>query len=76
MSQESEFVGHEPCPSCGSKDNLARYTDGHGYCFGCRHTDLASMKATGTASGANATKLGMAWLLMTMPLHPFGLRRV
>lgn len=33
----SEFVQHEPCPSCGSKDNLARYTDGHGYCFGCGH---------------------------------------
>jgi twinkle protein len=34
---ESEFVQHEPCPACGSKDNLARYTDGHGYCFGCKH---------------------------------------
>jgi twinkle protein len=27
-------VGHEPCPECGSKDNLARYDDGHAYCFG------------------------------------------
>jgi twinkle protein len=34
---ESEFLRHEPCPDCGSKDNLARYTDGHGYCFGCGH---------------------------------------
>lgn len=34
---ESEFVAHEPCPACGSADNLARYTDGHGYCFGCQH---------------------------------------
>lgn len=34
---ESEFVGKEPCPECGSKDNLARYSDGHGYCFGCQH---------------------------------------
>lgn len=33
----SSFVRKEPCPSCGSKDNLARYTDGHGYCFGCGH---------------------------------------
>jgi len=31
----SEFIRHEQCPQCGSKDNLARYTDGHGYCFGC-----------------------------------------
>ena len=32
-----EFIRHEPCPKCGSKDNLARYTDGHGYCFGCEY---------------------------------------
>jgi len=32
---ESSFVGHEPCPSCGSSDGLARYSDGHGYCFPC-----------------------------------------
>lgn len=34
---DSEFLRHEPCPSCGSKDNLARYSDGHGHCFGCGH---------------------------------------
>ena len=33
----SDFVQHEPCPSCGSRNNLARYTDGHGWCFGCGH---------------------------------------
>lgn len=33
--EESQFTNHEPCPSCGSKDNLARYDDGHGFCFGC-----------------------------------------
>ena len=32
---DSTFIRHEPCPSCGSKDNLGRYTDGHGHCFGC-----------------------------------------
>lgn len=36
-AETSEFTAHEPCPSCGSKDNLARYDDGHGYCFGCGH---------------------------------------
>jgi twinkle protein len=35
--QESEFLKHEPCPSCGSRNNLARYSDGHGHCFGCGH---------------------------------------
>ena len=33
----SEFVKHAPCPACGSKDNLAVYSDGHGHCFGCGH---------------------------------------
>ena len=31
------FVAKEPCPECGSRDNLARYSDGHGYCFGCKY---------------------------------------
>ena len=30
---ESHCVGKEPCPKCGSRDNLARYSDGHAYCF-------------------------------------------
>ena len=29
----SVFVAKEPCPSCGSRDNLARYSDGHAHCF-------------------------------------------
>lgn len=34
---ESAFVGHEPCPECGSSDALSRYDDGHGFCFACEH---------------------------------------
>tara|TARA_Y100000593_G_scaffold35851_1_gene69984 strand:+ start:1787 stop:3403 length:1617 start_codon:yes stop_codon:yes gene_type:complete len=37
VHDESTFLQHEPCPSCGSKDNLARYDDGHGFCFGCEY---------------------------------------
>jgi len=39
MAAESTFVQHEPCPACGSSDNLARYSDGHAVCFsgGCSH---------------------------------------
>jgi twinkle protein len=37
MHSENEFLRHEPCPSCGSSDALARYTDGHGHCFSCLH---------------------------------------
>jgi twinkle protein len=33
----SHCIRHEPCPACGSRDNLGRYSDGHGYCFGCGH---------------------------------------
>lgn len=32
---ESEFVGHVPCPSCGSSDAGSMYSDGHFYCFKC-----------------------------------------
>lgn len=36
---DSSFSHHESCPKCGSADNLARYDDGHAYCFtaGCEH---------------------------------------
>ncbi len=37
-TETSSFVRHEPCPSCSSKDNLARYTD-HAYCFGCGYQE-------------------------------------
>lgn len=32
----SKLVRHTACPKCGSRDNLAEYTDGHAWCFGCR----------------------------------------
>lgn len=31
----SRFIRHQSCPKCGSKDNLAIYEGGSGYCFGC-----------------------------------------
>ena len=37
MEDDSSFIRKEPCPACGSRDNLARYSDGHAYCFGCGH---------------------------------------
>lgn len=39
QDSESNLVRKEPCPACGSRDNLARYSDGHAYCFsqGCGH---------------------------------------
>lgn len=35
----SRFVAHERCPSCGSRDNLARYDDGGAFCFGCHYKE-------------------------------------
>ena len=34
IENNSEFIRHEACPQCQSKDNLARYDDGHAFCFG------------------------------------------
>ena len=31
----AEFSHHEPCPSCGSRDNVGVWEDGGKYCFGC-----------------------------------------
>ena len=33
----SNFISHEPCPKCGSRDNLGIYDDGHQFCFGCKY---------------------------------------
>jgi twinkle protein len=35
VEEGSELIGHEACPSCGSSDANAFYTDGHHYCFSC-----------------------------------------
>lgn len=35
----SVFLRHEPCPRCGSRDNVGRYSDGSAYCFGCKWRD-------------------------------------
>ena len=35
MAEDSEFVRHEPCPSCGSSDANSLYSDGHSFCFSC-----------------------------------------
>ena len=32
---DSSFVSHIPCESCGSSDANSLYTDGHQYCFAC-----------------------------------------
>lgn len=45
---ESVFVHKEPCPKCGSRNNLARYSDGHAHCFtpGCDYFEKGEGQAT------------------------------
>ena len=37
MTEKNKYVKKSPCPNCGSKDNLAVYSDGHAFCFGCSY---------------------------------------
>ena len=39
----ARFVSHESCPSCGSRDNLGRYSDGSAFCFGCHYVERANV---------------------------------
>ena len=50
--EDSYLVAKEPCPECGSRDNLARYSDGHAYCFGqgCKHYEPPSERSGGGSS--------------------------
>lgn len=33
----AKFLFNGPCPKCGSRDNLANYSDGSKWCWGCRY---------------------------------------
>jgi len=56
---ESHFVRHEPCPECGSKDNLSRYSDNHAYCMGCNHYIHGDNSTIGYTSKPKARPLEM-----------------
>lgn len=46
IRRDSDFKEFEKCPTChidGRKPVLARYTDGHAYCFWCGHYEPASL---------------------------------
>lgn len=38
----ARFLHHEPCPRCGSRNNLGRYDDGSAWCFGCHYRESAT----------------------------------
>ena len=68
MPNDSHFVRHEPCPSCGSKNNLARYSDGHAVCFsgGCDHYERATGEVIESKPKANR-KLEMTGVIASIP---------
>ena len=68
MSNDSHFVRHEPCPSCGSRNNLARYSDGHAVCFsgGCDHYERATGEVIESKPKANR-KLEMTGVIASIP---------
>ena len=39
----SQFLYHESCPQCGSKDNLGVWDDGHKFCFGCKYYESGTI---------------------------------
>ena len=60
-TEDSVCLNHEPCPACGSRDNLGRYSDGHGFCFGCGHYEKGWEKNkthTAAATESSCQELG------------------
>ncbi len=51
----ASFLKHEPCPKCGSRDNLARYDDGSAWCFGCHYRE-GKDGSSGTIHSAGITQ--------------------
>lgn len=54
---ESRCIGKEPCPACGSRDNLGRYDDGHGFCFGCGHYEHGTSESAPPAPTPTGGKM-------------------
>ena len=46
-NEESTFLYHTSCPSCGSSDGNSVYDDGHTYCFVCNHFDSGQLHDDG-----------------------------
>ena len=70
----SEFLRHEPCPNCGSRDNLARYTDGHAFCFGCQHYEHGDDSVGYTQRNMETHKMSALIDYEVAPLQRRGIR--
>lgn len=69
----SNFVKHEPCTRCGSRDNFARYSDGSGFCFGCRYNERgigSPFRANGTDGSSEDSETQKTYLPPCTPTLP------
>jgi twinkle protein len=66
---DSKFIQHEPCPKCGSKDNLARYSDGHAHCFtvGCGHYEKGNGNVVSLERHKQTRSLDMTGVVAAIP---------
>ena len=72
MQTESTFLHKEPCPACGSRDNLGRYSDGHGHCFGCGYYDAPD----GTTQPKQERRVSDKELIPAGPTEPLVKRKI
>ena len=56
-TEDSEFIRHDPCPNCGSNDNLGVYTD-HSFCFGCKFYEKGERKNSAKPKPRKGTLIG------------------
>jgi hypothetical protein len=59
MSENSYFLRHAPCPQCNSRDNLAIYSDGGGWCFGCGYLIPSKVSGYITSMEVEESSLGV-----------------
>jgi hypothetical protein len=65
-ASQSKFVKHSACEKCGSRDNVAWYSNGTGFCFGCgafyrdpARISTSSFRTNGpSGSSTNPTRSG------------------
>lgn len=77
VSEDRTFLQKEPCPACGSKDNLARWSDGSAWCFGCERYERPSDEYAEAAPTQSRKKTVMAEDLLPKGKHlPIGPRKI
>jgi hypothetical protein len=55
---QSRFVKHGPCEHCGSRNNVAWYSNGTGFCFGCSHFYRGSPASRYSETSTNEIQRG------------------